>query len=69
MRKVGQSEKFKSIVMGGVKKLEKFETLEHRENSQTDEERKVQNEEKLCKLIIEGFARHNRERRDDTGDS
>ena len=56
--KSGKGEKVKSVVMNGVKtgKVGKLE------NCKTDEEMWSQSEERLCKSIIEGLARRNRER-------
>ena len=56
--KVGKRENLKSIVMDGVK----IGTVGKSKNCQTVEERKDQDEEKLCKSIIHGFARSNREK-------
>ena len=56
--KIGNSQNLKSTVMDGnpIRKVGKSE------NFQNDEERRCQNEEKLCKSIIKGSARRNREK-------
>ena len=43
-------------------KLEKLEKFEKSENSRTDEERKDQDEENLCRSIIKGLARRSRKK-------
>ena len=59
--KGGKGDKVKNVVMNGVKKMEKLE------NCEVDEEMWGQNEERLCKLIIKGLARRNREKTRDVG--
>ena len=56
--KLAKDKKLKSIVMNGAR----IGNVGKSENSQTDEERKDQNEDKLCKSIIKGLARRNREK-------
>ena len=53
-----KSDKAESVVMNGVK-IRKVGKLD---NYQVDEELRSQSEEKLCKAIIRGLARRNREK-------
>ena len=55
--KSGKVDKVKNVVLGGVK-TGKFGKLENRK---IDEELWCQSEEKLCKSIMKGLARRNRE--------
>ena len=52
--------------MNGVQ-IEKVGKVGKAQNSKTDEERKDQNEETLCKSITKGLARCNREKACDLG--
>ena len=61
--KVGREQILKSIVMNGVK-IGEFGKLK---NYRLDEETRSQSEERLCKSIIKGLARRNREKTHDTG--
>ena len=56
--KVGREQNLKSILMNGVK-IGKVGKLE---NYKTDEETRSQSEERLCKSIMKGLARRNREK-------
>ena len=58
---VGKSENSKNVVMG-ERTLENFAEVGKSEHSDTDEDKKVGEEEKLCMSIIKGFRRHNCER-------
>ena len=59
--KVGKGQKLKSIVKDGVI-IEQVGKVGKSKNSLTEKERKGHNEEKLCKSIIKGLARRNREK-------
>ena len=61
LEKVGKEQNLKSIVMDGVK-TGKVGNSGKLEKSKTDKERRRQHEEKLCKSIIKGIARRNREK-------
>ena len=60
--KFGKGQKFEEHRDGWSQKW-KDATVRKLENSKTDEERKVQDEENLCKSTIEGLARRNRPKR------